>query len=290
MSDLLKKLYLNFLKLATSERPGKFEGAIAKKYLFASNFVKGKVVLDLGCGFGDGTNLLAKKASKVYGIDISAAAIAYAKIKYARKSLSFEKENVLNIKYLPSSFDVITAFELIEHITPKQQAFLLKKIITFLKQNGVFILSTPNKISPFSNIRKSVPLSKKYESLNPYHTGEFTLKELKKILRLFFRKVIIYGVVCKNKKFLTRRQEITNYKRRKVTDYLSQYKLTHKLLPFIPKSLKNFFSFQDSLPNLIPSDFLITRKDVDRSENLLAICQKNQFGKLEHYLNQHGIQ
>ena len=53
------------------------------RYHFAARLVAGKRVLDVACGEGYGTALLAESAAEVTGVDLSEAAIAHAKKAYA---------------------------------------------------------------------------------------------------------------------------------------------------------------------------------------------------------------
>ena len=50
------------------------------RYLFATRLCRGKRVLDLGCGCGYGSALLAEAAARVTGIDSAPEAIAYARL------------------------------------------------------------------------------------------------------------------------------------------------------------------------------------------------------------------
>ena len=52
------------------------------RYHFASRFVAGKRVLDLACGEGYGSALLARRAATVVGVDVSQAAIDHARRTY----------------------------------------------------------------------------------------------------------------------------------------------------------------------------------------------------------------
>ena len=52
------------------------------RYALAFEFADGKKVLDIACGEGYGSNLLATKASHVSGMDIDKATIEKAKAKY----------------------------------------------------------------------------------------------------------------------------------------------------------------------------------------------------------------
>jgi SAM-dependent methyltransferase len=85
-----------------------------KRYEFALEFVKkGDIVIDIACGTGYGTKILARRAHKVYGVDISKIAIQYAKKKYKLKNTVYLIKNFWNFS---TKGDVIVSFETVEHI------------------------------------------------------------------------------------------------------------------------------------------------------------------------------
>ncbi len=102
-----------------------------------------KKILDVGCGVGTIALYLAKKGAVVTGVDISKRAIEIAET--ARKSLSQKKVTFIHgeVKRGKPSYDVVTTFEVIEHI--KDPNGFLQKIHLNLKPGGLLILSTPSK-------------------------------------------------------------------------------------------------------------------------------------------------
>ena len=70
----------------------------------------------MGCGAGYGTAMLAKSATEAVGFDVSVEAIAYAKEHYGEKA-TFLAADALHFPAEDRSFQVVTAFEVIEHIT-----------------------------------------------------------------------------------------------------------------------------------------------------------------------------
>lgn len=54
----------------------------AKRYIFASEIVRGLRVLDLGCGTGYGSKILARTAREVVRADPDSAALKYADETY----------------------------------------------------------------------------------------------------------------------------------------------------------------------------------------------------------------
>src|SRR4051812_24617823 len=55
-----------------------------KRYAFALRWCEDREVLDLGCGVGYGTAFLAASATRVVGVDVDEATIAYAQERYSR--------------------------------------------------------------------------------------------------------------------------------------------------------------------------------------------------------------
>ena len=68
-------------------------------YRFASQSVKGKIVLDVGCGEGYGTFYLSRYCQKIIGIDISKHTIGYAKNDYRNVNLEFLIADATNLDY-----------------------------------------------------------------------------------------------------------------------------------------------------------------------------------------------
>jgi len=64
-------------------------------YEFASKYVKGKRVLDYGCGSGYGSYILSSLADNVTGVDISIEAVDFAKINYSANNLNFKHNLIL---------------------------------------------------------------------------------------------------------------------------------------------------------------------------------------------------
>src|SRR3989344_1791927 len=88
-----------------------------ERYLFASDFVVGKKVLDIACGSGYGSDFLLKKgAASVTGVDVSAQAVDHAQQNYKSEHLSFVVFDAE--KYLSEEkYDIIVSFETIEHVS-----------------------------------------------------------------------------------------------------------------------------------------------------------------------------
>ena len=85
------------------------------RYGLAKRFVQGKTVLDIACGSGYGSDILAKAgAKKVIGMDVDEDALNGARKKFVYDNLEFKKGNGLNLGEY--GFDVVISFETIEHL------------------------------------------------------------------------------------------------------------------------------------------------------------------------------
>ncbi len=154
--------------------------SIISRYKFASNFAKGKKVLDIGCGTGIGLDLLAESADMVVGIDYSKESINYAMKNNNKKNLTFKVMDCRELRFNDEEFSLITSFEVIEHIYEHEK--FIQEVKRVLEPNGVFICSTPNT-KVFS------PRGKYLD----FHCHEYTLCEFKSILEKYFNKVEIFG-------------------------------------------------------------------------------------------------
>ena len=152
------------------------------RYAFASQFVNGKKVLDLACGEGYGSFLLSKTARCVMGIDINPETIQHASNAYPKDNLEFKEGSILNVPISGSKiFDVIICFEVIEHIT--EHEILLSEISRLLKDEGLLIISTPNK-----KIYSDGP-----DYHNPFHEKELYFNEFRDLLKINFSRVYFFG-------------------------------------------------------------------------------------------------
>ncbi len=151
------------------------------RYAFASRFVVGKRVLDVGSGEGYGAALLSRAAQEVVGIDYSPAAIEHARGAYSRDGLSFELVDIREFALQDGMFDVVTCFEVIEHV--EDHDALLEAIVQRLHPDGTLLLSTPNTRSLGHSLE------------NPYHVLELTTRELKLTVRRHFGEVQVRGQV-----------------------------------------------------------------------------------------------
>ncbi|TMI73064.1 MAG: class I SAM-dependent methyltransferase [Bacteroidetes bacterium] len=165
------------------ESAGRWWGEHIHRYNEALQHINpSDIVLDIACGTGFGTDIIAGKTKgKVVGGDISADAIAECKNNWNQPNLDFKVLDGTQLAFPDHYFDKIVSFETIEHTGQYRQ--MVAEFARVLKPGGMLILSTPNRevMSPDGNI------------LNPYHIQEFTYDELKQLLESSFSRVQMTG-------------------------------------------------------------------------------------------------
>lgn len=144
------------------------------RYALALEFVKNKIVVDIASGEGYGSNLLAKEAKKVIGIDLDIEAIQHASNKYCKENLSYMQGSADLIPLDSDSIDIVVSFETIEHHDKHDE--MLQEFKRILKPDGVLIISSPDKLyySEIPNIT------------NKYHVKELYTNEFEILLKKYF--------------------------------------------------------------------------------------------------------
>ncbi len=176
--------------LFTGERflPGindtKLEIEHYQRYLSVERLVKNKIVLDAACGEGYGSDILARYAKKVIGIDLDNETINRAKVKYKnRDNLTFQQGNIEKLEIEDCSIDVVISFETIEHVSEDIQKNFLNEIDRVLKDDGIMVMSTPNK-RVYSDL---------HNYNNEFHIKEFYYKDFLEFLHEKFQFVQLYN-------------------------------------------------------------------------------------------------
>ena len=162
------------------------------RYHFAAPFARGKRVLDIACGEGYGSALLARTAASVTGVDISAEAIAHARRTYAGVgNLRYAEGSCTAIPLGDASVDFAVSFETIEHI--HEQAEFLAELARVLAPDGVLLLSSPDKAE----------YTDKTGVTNEFHVRELYRDELEALvgarfphLRWFAQKPTFFSVIA----------------------------------------------------------------------------------------------
>jgi ubiquinone/menaquinone biosynthesis C-methylase UbiE len=150
------------------------------RYAFARRFVGGRRVLDLGCGLGYGAELIAPHTREVVSLDHDRETILHARTNRTHGLGPFVLGDAFRLPFRAAMFDVVIAFELIEHVT-EQQA-LAAEVRRVLTPEGVLLMSSPD----------TLVYSGKLGERNPFHPKEMTTEGLCALVRPHFERIIVY--------------------------------------------------------------------------------------------------
>ncbi len=156
-------------------------------YEFLLPHVRGKRVIDLGCGEGYGTSLLATAACEVVGADLAPEAIYHARKKYVgQDNLRFDYRDIYDTRLEAGSFDVVVTMQVIEHMHEPDR--FMAEIDRLLAPGGLCVITTPNGdiLSPGCD-----------EPINPFHIFEFNPSGFEEFLRRFFPRTEVWGLFHK---------------------------------------------------------------------------------------------
>lgn len=152
------------------------------RYHFAARWAEGRALLDVACGEGYGSALLARDAARVTGIDVSQQAIDHAQRTYAGvTNLEFVRASCTGLPLADASVDVAVSFETLEHI--EGQARFLDELARVLRPAGTLLLSCPNKVE----------YSDKRNHVNEFHVRELYRDELAALVAARFPHLRWYG-------------------------------------------------------------------------------------------------
>lgn len=137
-----------------------------ERYQWAARFANERRVLDLACGVGYGSAVLATAgAQDVLGVDKDADAIVYARERYGAPGLTFELHNAFDFSPA-TTYGLVVCLETIEHVS--DPARLIERLARLLAPGGTFVGSVPVTVST---------------DVNPFHLHDFTEPELVGLVR-----------------------------------------------------------------------------------------------------------
>ncbi len=260
------------------------------RYMFASQFIQGKEVLDIACGSGYGSAFLMQSGAKtVTGVDISEESVTYCKDNYKQEGLSFLVGDVRKIPLPDNAVDVIVSFETIEHVDEESQKKFLAEVGRVLRKEGMFIVSTPNTlVAPAGN---------------PFHIKELTPDEFSDILKSSFSRVdIFYQDDVESSYILNKKGSLKNeglsYKQIgdiQLQESLFLIAVCSNLSDFNAENIeecvvtsdvkpwKNYVRYEEDLlktKNSIAEDVATLRAQLDEANRKIALLESSKYLKL----------
>ena len=209
-------------------------------YEWIASRCAGLDVVDLACGEGYGSEILARRAATVVGVDANPEAHEHARLRYRRPNLSFERGLVEDYD---GSCDAVVFLQTIEHI--HEPGELLDRIAAIAP---VAYVSTPNRLT------LAGPDADKSD--NPWHLREYDVEEYRELLAPHFSSVEILGL------FHARKLRLHELAIKAGWDEL------HRRLGFTKPFYDRF------IPAISASDFRLSRDGLEGALDFLAICRR----------------
>jgi SAM-dependent methyltransferase len=197
-------------------------------------------VVDLASGEGYGSEILARRAAAVVGVDANPDAYEHARLRYQRPNLSFERGLV---EEYDRPCDAVVFLQTIEHIHEPEK--LLDRIASVAP---VAYISTPNRLT------LAGPDVEKSE--NPWHIKEYDIGEYRELLAPHFSSVEVLGL------FHARKLRLHELAIKVGWDEL------HKRLGFTKRFYDRF------IPAISASDFRLAPDGLEGALDFIAICRR----------------
>jgi SAM-dependent methyltransferase len=143
--------------------------------------VGGRRVIDMACGEGYGSDVLARTAAAVVGVDANPDAFEHARLRYTAPNLRFARALVEDFA---EPADAVVFLQTVEHL--QDPGATLEHFRSLLGGNGTLYLSTPN-------VRTLAPAGAE-RSDNPWHVHEYRRAEFADLCRAHFETVELYGL------------------------------------------------------------------------------------------------
>ena len=128
---------------------------LLKPYLSIIGKTKNKTILDIGCGSGWITKIIAKNAKKIIGIDTSSSLIKIAKDENSQKNIEYKVLDAEKINQFKNKFNIIISALTFQLIIPQKKLLnVLKTCNLKLKKNGNLVILVPHPCFINQNKRK----------------------------------------------------------------------------------------------------------------------------------------
>jgi SAM-dependent methyltransferase len=201
----------------------------------------GRRMVDLACGEGYGSAVLARTAASVVGVDANPEAFAHAQAKYA--AVRFERNMV---ELWRGDVDCVVFLQTIEHVPDPDG--VLEHIKDLIGPDGVAFVSTPNvlTLAPRGQARSG----------NPWHVREYRPEEYRALCERHFARVDLLGL----------------FHARKLRAH--QLAIEHLGWDRVHAALRITKPFYDRFtPAISARDFALRRGGLERALDLLAVLR-----------------
>ncbi len=210
-------------------------------YEWIAGRVGGQRVVDMACGEGYGSDVLARSATSVVGVDANPEAHEHARLRYVRPNLRFERDLV---ESFAEPCDAVVFLQTIEHV--QDAGAILEHFKSMLAPGGVAYVSTPNLLT------LAPPGAEKSD--NPWHVHEYRAAEFRELCEAHFARVELLGL------FHARKLRIHELAIKAGWD--SVHKSMGLTKPF----------YDRFTPAISSSDFSLKAENFDAALDFVAVC------------------
>lgn len=158
-----------YSKTQLDETGGSFaDEAFRKRTGIRPEELRGKLILDVGCGMGRFAEVATRWGARVVGIDLSAACEVAARNLGEREFVALQAD-VLQLPFAPESFDCIYSIGVLHHTPDCERAF--KRLPQYLKPDGtiaIWLYSAYNKWYRFSDLYRKFTCRISPRTLNAF--------------------------------------------------------------------------------------------------------------------------
>jgi len=215
-------------------------------------------VLDMACGEGYGSAVLAATAAAVVGVDANPEAHEHARLRYRASNLRFERGLVERFR---ERADAVVLLQTIEHL--QRPAAVLAHLRSLTGERGAVYVSTPNvlTLAPRGASR----------SENPWHVHEYRAEEFRALCRSCFATAAEFQQLCEA--HFARVEMLGLFHARKLAAHALALRLGWDALHPRLGLTRRFYDW--FTPAIAASDFALRAargRELDRALDFLAVC------------------
>jgi 2-polyprenyl-3-methyl-5-hydroxy-6-metoxy-1,4-benzoquinol methylase len=152
-------------------------------YEWIRDRVGGLKVIDMACGEGYGSAVLAGHAREVVGVDANPEAHEHARLRYSSGSARFARDLV---ETFAEPADAVVFLQTIEHVQNPDEVLERFKALVAESSSAVVYVSTPNVLTLAPEGAE--------KSGNPWHVKEYRSEEFRALCAAHFSVVEVYGL------------------------------------------------------------------------------------------------
>lgn len=114
--------------------------------LFALGDVRGKKVLEVGCGLGIYMEILARSGAEVCGQDLAEKDLSIGRMKMEARGFSpvMKVGNATALQFEDGTFDAVIAPDMLSYLSLPDKHVVAREVFRVLKPGGIFAYKTPN--------------------------------------------------------------------------------------------------------------------------------------------------